>query len=254
MEYQDNTPEILLGTEQTTIAREFPPERKTAKRRIGFFTGEEQHEITLEEGSEYTRNYRRTAGRDAVLGGYFGREIIEKILNQKNCVGIRIYYGRQSDGKATLVLTGGETNNADLYQGILGQEYPGAPSLSAIPNALNSDNWKKAVPVRSTKVLTGKENQFLTLAEASQSTRNYRDSMKVGEAKGGFFGATIFRKILAQEGCVGIHIYRGMHDDGTPTFVLVGVNEHGSDLVSGIVAQKAFICPPWCYVFGPLNK
>ena len=94
----------------------------------------------------------------------------------------------------------------------------------------------------------------MTLAEASQLTRTYRESLKDGDAKGGYFGGGIFRKILAQAQCVGIRIYFANHEDGSPTFVLVGVDAYGSDLVFGDIAQKSFPCPPWCAVPNPLNK
>jgi len=255
MENQEYTQEVLDGTAQTMIVREAPALKKIEKRRIGFFTGEEQHAITLEEGIELTRNYRKSAKKDAPLGAYFGQEIFGKILGQRTCVGIRIYYAKKADGTSTLVLTGAQTNNEDLYQGILGQEARLSSPWSPVPSPLNSDSWKKAASAkRSTKVFTGKENHYVTLAEASQLTRSYRETIEQGDIKGAFFGAGIFRKILLQDGCVGIHIYHGIHNDGSPTFVMVGVDEYGFDILSGTVAQNAFPCPPWCFPQGPLNK
>jgi hypothetical protein len=255
MEHQEYTPEVLEATEQSFIVREAPVSKKIMKRRIGFFTGEEQHVITLEEGIELTGNYRKSSKKYGVHGVYFGRDIFEKILDQRTCVGIRIYYAKREDGTPTLVLTGAQTNNDDLYQGILGQESRLSFDCSPSPNQLNSDAWKKTASAkRSVKLLTGQENHFVTLAEASQLTRTYRESIEDGDVKGAFFGSGIFRKILAQDGCVGIHVYHGIHNDGSPTFVLVGIDEYGSDLLSGAIGQMAFMCPPWCYVFGPLNK
>lgn len=253
MERTEYTPEVLDATEQSFIVREAPAAKKVVKRRIGFFTGEEQHAISLGEGSEFTRNYRKSAGKDAILGGYFGREIFEKILDQQGCVGIRIYFAKNTEANPTFVLTGADTIGNDLYQGILAQEARLSPSLNA--NVLNSDTWKKAQTVKRSKaVFTGNENHYVTLAEASQLTRNYRISMKEGEAKGAYFGGGIFKKILSQSGCVGVRIYFGMHDDGTQTFVLVGVDEYGFDLISGTIGQMAMLCPPWCAVVNPLNK
>lgn len=255
MERTEFAPEVLDRTEQTIIAREIPAVKKITKRRIGFFTGDERHEITLEEGMELTRNYRRSSKKFGTQATYFGREVFEKILDQRTCVGIRIYYAKREDGVPTLVLTGVQTVGDDLYQGILGQETRLTFNWSPSPNQLNSDSWKKAVSSkRSTKIFTGQENHFVTVAEASQLTRNYRETIQDGDFKGAFFGAGIFRKILAQDGCVGIHIYHGVHSDGSPTFVLVGIDEYGYDLVAGTIGQMAMYCPPWCFVFGPLNK
>ena len=51
---------------------------------------------------------------------------------------------------------------------------------------------------RQTKVFSGKENHYVTLAEAAELTKNHRESMREGDAKGAFFGSGIYRKILAQ--------------------------------------------------------
>lgn len=255
MEQQEFTQEVIDATEQTFIAREMPITKKVVKRRIGFFTGEEQHVITLEDGIEMTRNYRKSTPKGSPLGAYFGREIVEKILDQNTCVGIRIYFAKENDGRSTLVLTGAQTNGDDLYQGILGQESRQSLNWNPSPNQLNSDSWKKSASARhSAKLFTGEENHYVTVAEASELTRNYRETIEQGDMKGAFFGADIFRKILAQDGCVGIHIYHGMHNDGSRTFVLVGIDAYGYDLLGGTLGQLAFSCPPWCYVFGPLNK
>ncbi|HEY6952498.1 MAG TPA: hypothetical protein VI758_08820 [Bacteroidota bacterium] len=255
MERQDYTEQLLEASDYSTIVREVPIFKPSTKRRIGFFTGDEQHVISLEKGIELTRNYRKSTGKNAEAGTYFGREIFEKILGQNTCVGIRIYYARQTNGRPTLVLTGAQTNGDDLFQGTLAQEARFSSPVPFVPNQLNSDSVKKNVTVnRQTKVFSGKENHYVTLAEAAELTKNHRESMKEGDAKGAFFGSGIYRKILAQSNCVGIRIYNAMHNDGSPTFVLVGVDEFGFDLLGGILGQMAMLCPPWCYVFGPLNK
>jgi hypothetical protein len=255
MESQIDMEVTLQEVSTATIVREIPAESKILKRRIGFFTGDEHHVITLEEGSKYTRNFRKSAGKNAVKGGFFGKEIFEKILDQRSCVGIRLYHAQHSDGKPTFVLTGVQTNGNDMYEGMLGQEARLSPPWVSNPNPLNSDNWKReAVVRRESKIFTGRENHYATLAEATVYTKNFRDTLNAGQSKGRFFGANIFRKILAQSECVGIRAYHGIHDDGSPTSVLVGVDEYGFDQISGVVGQRAFECPPWCGGVSPLNR
>ncbi len=252
---QQHAVDTLVGVPSALIAREVPVQEPVIKRRIGFFTGDENHVITLEEGVEMARNYRKTAGKDAVKGGYFGRDILQAILAQKGCVGIRLYHGTHTSGKPTFVLSGVETNGNDLYQGVLGQEMRLLSAANSNPNPLNSDSWKKAASVkRNTAVFTGNENHYVTLAEASEYTRNYRMTMQEGDTKGRFFAASIFRKILAQQGCVGVRVYYARHNDGSPTSVLVGVDQFGFDLYGGVVGQKAMECPPWCASPNPLNR
>lgn len=53
-------------------------------------------------------------------------------------------------------------------------------------------------------------------------------------------------RVLAQPGCVGVRVYPAAHDDGSATWVLVGVNEAGSDMASGELLQDPIWCPPDC--------
>ncbi len=86
------------------------------------FTGKEDHSITLDEATNLTRNYRNKARKDAIRAGFFGKEILQKILDQKNCVGIRIYYGEANDGKSQLVLVGSDAQEKDLTGGVLAEK------------------------------------------------------------------------------------------------------------------------------------
>ncbi len=254
MERTQSTNDVLDVFVQGVYVRDVPESKTVVKRRIGFFTGNERHEIPLEDGIKYTTNYRKSSRKFGASGTYFSREIIEKILGQERCVGIRIYYAKYADGSPTLVLTGTETNNADQYRGILGLENQSLASWTPSPNELNSDSLDGvASPEKTMAIFTGKENHFVTLAEAAELIRNYQESIQLGEIKGNFFGSGIFRKILSQDGCVGIHMYHAMHDDGSPSFVLVGVDAYGFDLLTGVVGQMVYPCPWFCDMFSPLN-
>lgn len=254
MERTESTQEVLDVFETGLLVREMPETHKIGKRRIGFFTGDEHHQVPLEEGIQYTKNYRKSSQRFGPSSAYFGREIVEKILDQAKCVGIRIYYAKQASGTPTLVLTGAETNNADQFRGILGIEHQSFASWVPSPNELNSDSWKKTAPANGAKeIFTGNENQFVTLAEGAQLIRNYQDWIESGDIKGAFFGSGIFRKILAQDACVGIHMYHAMHDDGGHSFVLSGVDAYGFDLLTGVIAQRAIQCPWVCDFMSPFN-
>jgi len=67
---------------------------------------------------------------------------------------------------------------------------------------------------------------------------------------GGAFKREPLDRLLAQPGCVGIRIYYGMHADGRPALVLVGVDEHGEELIQGVVMEQHYPCPPFCPI-GP---
>lgn len=103
------------------------------------FTGNEDQEITLSEASALTANYRAASASTAVLGHYFGKTIINDILAQEDCVGIRIYYALTSTGEKQLVLVGVDEDENDLCDGVLGDKSFLCPPICGTSNALNSD-------------------------------------------------------------------------------------------------------------------
>jgi hypothetical protein len=62
------------------------------------------------------------------------------------------------------------------------------------------------------------------------------------------FNRSAFDQLLAQPSAVGIRIYRALHDDGSPTLVMVAVDAQGQDLAAAdaVFAQNGGNCPPWC--------
>ena len=103
------------------------------------FTGEEDHSISLEDASKLTANYRKSAGKDTIKAGFFGKATINKIIDQKDCVGIRIYYGQQEDGKPNLVLVGAKANEDDILDGVIAERQVPCPPNCAAANELTSD-------------------------------------------------------------------------------------------------------------------
>ena len=96
--------------------------------------------------------------------------------------------------------------------------------------------------------ITGSENHVITLDQAVKLVQNYTFSPSAPTTKGGVFARSIFDKILSQSGCIGIRYYYAKKDDGTPTLVLVGVDNTGNDLTAGVLGDQVFPCPPYCGV------
>ena len=214
------------------------------KVRIYKFTGKENHLYSVVEASLVTKNYRQNAGRLAVRGGFFARNIFEKILTQDGCVGIRNYFACNNDGTPALVLVAADGNGNDMIHGWIGADML---PLSSNSNILNSDLEDHLVPDRKkSNVFTGEENHSITIAEAKNFVQNYRKDKDADAMKGGFFSRDIYERILDQEGCVGIDCYFAEKEGGRPTVVLVGVDSKGNDLVHGIVGQVIVPCPPFC--------
>ncbi|WP_266204659.1 hypothetical protein [Pontibacter kalidii] len=86
------------------------------------FDGSEGVAIDLATAAKWTRNYRERATPDpvrgvVVKGHFFGREILEKILSQEGCMGIRVYHARDERGQRQLVLVGANADGEDMTQG-----------------------------------------------------------------------------------------------------------------------------------------
>jgi hypothetical protein len=83
-------------------------------------TGNENHVITLDQAVKLVQNYQTSPRVPSFKGGYFGRNIFDKILSQSGCVGVRFYYAQKDDGSSTMVLVGVDNMSNDMTGGILG--------------------------------------------------------------------------------------------------------------------------------------
>lgn len=100
-------------------------------------TGHENHAIALTDASKLTANFRAAAAPGGVLGEAFGRDAVLSVLNQANCVGMRIYYGRKNDSTPVLILVGLDGSGSDLTSGvILETGYP-CPPLCGLSSPLS---------------------------------------------------------------------------------------------------------------------
>ena len=94
----------------------------------------------------------------------------------------------------------------------------------------------------------------ISLDQAVALTRKYRD--KVGGTnppRSGAFHADQVKKLLDQPGCVALRIYYATRDDGTPGFVLCGVDEKDNDMTGGVLLEICFFCPPFCTTSSALH-
>lgn len=83
------------------------------------FNGNEGEAITLAEAVEWTTEYRNSVPAGSTLGHFYGKNKLMEILQQTDCVGIRIYFGTEPDGTESLVLVGATANEEDIYDGII---------------------------------------------------------------------------------------------------------------------------------------
>ena len=102
------------------------------------FNGSEGAFISLEEGAVMTANYRNTIQSGDTIGQFIGVEIINRILAQKNCVGIRFYYAIDENGSKNIVCVGVDENENDLYAGLIADQFKKCPPRCSHSNPLNS--------------------------------------------------------------------------------------------------------------------
>ena len=104
-------------------------------------TGKEEHHVSLEAAAALTAAHRDGPGGKAaggIIGGLFGRGVIDEILAQPGCMGLRYYYGRNATGAPVLVLVGVTADNQDMTTGTLAEVAYPCPPVCAGPNPLNS--------------------------------------------------------------------------------------------------------------------
>jgi hypothetical protein len=105
------------------------------------FNGTEGGIITLADGSAMTAAYRKQKKRTDKNGHFFGRDILQNILDQEGCVGIRMYYGLREDKKddmtQELIIVGTDRDENDILD-IIGDISVPCPNMCGKANPLNS--------------------------------------------------------------------------------------------------------------------
>jgi len=81
----------------------------------------------VDEAAAWTQNYRN-ANPEGIKAHFFGRKILEDILKQGNCVGIRMYYALDASGVQQLVIVGADANENDLHTGIVAERSKPCPT------------------------------------------------------------------------------------------------------------------------------
>lgn len=80
------------------------------------FNGLEGDPLDFTIAKKWTANYRSTLEdpENNTHAHYFGFEIIQQILNESDCVGIRIYYAIDDTGEKKLILVGVDSKGENL--------------------------------------------------------------------------------------------------------------------------------------------
>jgi len=100
------------------------------------FNGREGGEISLEDAKALTAKYREE-NPGATKGHFFGKDILNQILAQEDCVGIRMYYGVDAESNKELVIVGVKANEDDMT-GLVADLSKPCPTMCGVANVLNS--------------------------------------------------------------------------------------------------------------------
>jgi hypothetical protein len=102
------------------------------------FTGNEGAVITLAEGSKMTADYRATISTGDTLALAVGKNLLNSILGQTGCMGIRMYFALDKDENKQLVLVGVDANGDDMTAGVIVDRLAPCPTTCPTKNSLNS--------------------------------------------------------------------------------------------------------------------
>lgn len=88
------------------------------------FPDKRDHRITREQARQMCRNHRGEdmGNADKLRAGAFARSILDEILAQPGCAGVRIYLGRTDLGKETLLIVGTDADGNDLSDGTIADD------------------------------------------------------------------------------------------------------------------------------------
>jgi hypothetical protein len=100
------------------------------------FPGAEKHEIALDEAVKHVQRHRKDPKPYKLHGGSFDRGIIDKILAQPGCVGLRFYYGQNEDSTPSLVLVGVDSSGKDMTKGTIAERQSDCPPFCSSESEL----------------------------------------------------------------------------------------------------------------------
>ena len=103
------------------------------------FNGQEGSAIDPNIAGDWTRRYRE-ANPGTTFGHFFGRDILQKLLDETDSLGIRFYYGLTAAGNRQLLAVAANAAMNDLLTGedIVADDSSHCPPLNGTNNVLNS--------------------------------------------------------------------------------------------------------------------
>jgi len=66
-----------------------------------------------------TNAHRISVSSEDVLVHYFGKDVVEKTMKQPGCVGVRMYYAKQANGRSGFVIVGVDKYGKDMVPTVI---------------------------------------------------------------------------------------------------------------------------------------
>lgn len=79
------------------------------------FSGKEGRFVSPSLSKKWVANFQKTHP-EHTHAFYFGSEVFSNLLNEPNCVGIRIYYAQDDDGSPKMVLIGVDAKGCNILK------------------------------------------------------------------------------------------------------------------------------------------
>ncbi|MDI1234734.1 MAG: hypothetical protein PSX81_10670 [bacterium] len=92
-------------------------------------------QISLPSAIQWTTNFRNQ-NPTAVKAHFFGNVIINEILNQPGCIGLRLYNAIDDNNQPQILLVGVDNNNNDMTNGIIADMSQPCPTQCSGNNVL----------------------------------------------------------------------------------------------------------------------
>jgi len=238
------------------------------------YDGSECSWVTRTEAQESTTRYLKSNAYEALnqkRNAYIGGNKIKDLLNQEGAVGIRMYLGLYENGDPQLFFVGVDAHDEDLLNSDnhLGKEIILDNNVWCPIFCRGNGDWlyqsiDAQEIIANTYILCstepirydGSECSWVDRLDAKRSTERYLNSDTLSALKGkrnAYFGGDKLKDLLNQDGAVGIRMYLGQFQDGTPQLFFTGMDSNGIDILNDdnphqkeLIMDTVTWCPPFC--------
>jgi hypothetical protein len=191
--------------------------------------------IPKETASDWTLRFKQN-NPGAVLGHYYGANVLREILHTEGLAGVLIFNGLDHKGNIHLVFKAADKNG------------------EVIASAGSFDDGTLCPPVCPPKNGIAGIGSRIEDGIAQQMIENFQ-SHNQGKVFSNLYGKTVFENILAVVGVEGIYFSNGIDEKGAEHLVLAGVNKNGEVVEEAGPFNDGLLCPPYnCPRYPPKNS